>query len=522
VNKRIIKFVLLGVLPLLSCCALQLHDPAPDLSPMRQEYPWLVHCETAESHQPDEELVPGVRHERWLWAQDGNGDAIELAGQLEDGFLAVRGIKRHDSATLRETTLAELRQACLDTLIARNPDRPLELGKVRAARQGEGIDVTMVFPPQTPPRYPVRRMVVFGDSLSDTGRLKNRLHVFPGSPYWLGRFSNGPGWVDYLAAETGLAAQNHSYGGASVTLHESVPGDELFARIKQGGQLLVTGSLEQQVDDYIHLNLGGAQLQHPERTVFIIWAGANDYIWKEPFTGAITTFLNTTQGAAGYERVVDEVIAAITQQIRKLHDAGARRFMVINLPDLGETPIVLQNKTYYPPHPPGSDDERKLELARRLSQLSNYHNQQLRDVVKDLERQFPYSDILLEDSALAINQLLQQESPVDFGFSLEQHQQTLVHDGQKATIQQRCYSGGYLGSTNPKEVCSEQENALFWDVIHPTTYAHCWEAWFIGRTLASAQWIAPMPEQAQYRQWCELVSSRQNGHRETAWRLSGL
>jgi thermolabile hemolysin len=183
---------------------------------------------------------------------------------------------------------------------------------------------------------------------------------------------------------------------------------------------------------------------------------------------------------------------------------------------------VLQNKTYYPPRPPGSDDERKLELARRLSQLSNYHNQQLRDVVKDLERQFPDSDILLEDSALAINQLLQQESPVDFGFSLEQHQQTLVHDGQKATIQQRCYSGGYLGSTNPEEVCSEQENALFWDVIHPTTYAHCWEAWFIGRTLASAQWIAPMPEQAQYRQWCELVSSRQNGHRETAWRLSGL
>ena len=503
-------------------CALQLHDPAPDLSPAMQERPWLVHCETAESHEPDEQLAPGVHRERWLWAKDSQGNAIELAGQLEDGFLAVRGIQQPGLTALRETSLPELRRVCLDTLLARNPDRPLELGKVRAARQGEDIDVTMAFPPKMPPPFPVRRIVIFGDSLSDTGRLKHRLHVFPGSPYWLGRFSNGPSWVDYLAAETGLAAQNHAYGGASVTLHDTVPGDELFARIKQGGQLLVTGSLEQEVDDYINQNLGGASVQHPERTVFVIWAGANDYIWKEPFTGAITTFLNSPRGAAGYESVVDEVVGAIAAQMRKLYNAGARRFMVINLPDLGQTPIVLQNKTYYPPRPPGSDNARKLELSHRLSRLTEYHNQQLRLMLERLALQLPDSQILEEDAALRISQILKSNSAADFGFKLQENQETLAHDGQQATIQKRCYSGGYLGSSEPAEVCAGQEAAMFWDVIHPTTFMHCWEAWFIGQTLANAKWIAPMPAQPEYKAWCELVASRQNGHRETAWRLSGL
>lgn len=521
-KHRFHRAVLTATLSMAGGCTSQLHDPAPELSAALQDRPWLVHCETAESHEPDEELSPGVHRERWLWAQDSQGNAIELAGQLEDGYLAVQGIKQRGLASPLETSLPQLRQACLDTLLARNPDRPLELGKVRAARQGENIDVTMAFPPSTPPRFPVRRMVIFGDSLSDTGRLKHRLHVFPGSPYWLGRFSNGPSWVDYLAAGTGLAAQNHAYGGASVTQHDTVPGDELFARIKQGGQLLVTGSLEQEVDDYINQNLGNARVQHPERTVFVIWAGANDYIWKEPFTGAITTFLNSPRGAAGYQSVVDEVVHAIEAQLRKLHSAGARRFMVINLPDLGQTPIVLQNKTYYPPQPPGSDDARKLELSHRLSKLSAYHNQQLHLMLEGLTRELPDSQILQEDAALAISRLLQNTDSVDYGFNLQENQETLAHEGQEATIQKRCYSGGYLGSSDPEDVCAGQETTVFWDIIHPTTFMHCWEAWFIGQTLANAKWIAPMPAQPEYKAWCELVSSRQNGHRETAWRLSGL
>ena len=54
-------------------------------------------------------------------------------------------------------------------------------------------------------------MWVFGDSLSDTGNVlalttaftPNPFPVYPGA---LGRFSNGPVWIDYLAAGLGLPA----------------------------------------------------------------------------------------------------------------------------------------------------------------------------------------------------------------------------------------------------------------------------------------------------------------------------
>src|SRR5690242_19689666 len=43
-------------------------------------------------------------------------------------------------------------------------------------------------------------LVVFGDSLSDTGRLARRslgLYI-PSQVYWQSRLSNGPVWVDYV------------------------------------------------------------------------------------------------------------------------------------------------------------------------------------------------------------------------------------------------------------------------------------------------------------------------------------
>ena len=47
---------------------------------------------------------------------------------------------------------------------------------------------------------PFSEIVVFGDSLSDTGNLNLASGgVFAGPPYFSGRFSNGPVWVEVLA-----------------------------------------------------------------------------------------------------------------------------------------------------------------------------------------------------------------------------------------------------------------------------------------------------------------------------------
>lgn len=47
-------------------------------------------------------------------------------------------------------------------------------------------------------------------------------------------------------------------------------------------------------------------------------------------------------------------------------------------PDLGRTPMVVENETYVPLRPARSDAARKLELSKRLSAPTTYHNEQLR------------------------------------------------------------------------------------------------------------------------------------------------
>jgi len=160
-------------------------------------------------------------------------------------------------------------------------------------------------------------LVVFGDSLSDVGNTYAAAGVPSAADhYYEGRYSDGPNWVDHLAAKLGVAAPTPSIlGGANYAWGFAQSGDGFSYPLGAGGPGVP--NLLTQVGGFL---LGGGTLAPTE--LVSVWAGAND-------------FLNN--GATDYVQVADNVVAAVSA----LAAAGGTHFLVGNLPLLGVLPATL-------------------------------------------------------------------------------------------------------------------------------------------------------------------------------------
>lgn len=160
---------------------------------------------------------------------------------------------------------------------------------------------------------PITHYVVIGDSLSDAGNVHDLTGgAVPPPPYWQGRYSDGPTWIEVRAERLGLpvptaslsGGTNYAYGGAETGMGESWTG---------------TGALNmgEQVKAYLAADMPTGSEQ------FVIWGGAND------------VFAKVVLG-----QIPDPVasVANLSQHIRNLSNLGAKDFLVMNLPPLGETP----------------------------------------------------------------------------------------------------------------------------------------------------------------------------------------
>lgn len=141
-------------------------------------------------------------------------------------------------------------------------------------------------------------VIVFGDSLSDTGNATST------------RFSNGAVWVERLAGRLGLPLIAVSRGGTNF----AVGG----ARTDGGA----VPSLRQQADAYLR----GHARRADARALYIVYGGGND--------------LRAVVDAADPHLAVARAAAAVHAIVSGLADAGAREFLVPNLPDLGRIPEV--------------------------------------------------------------------------------------------------------------------------------------------------------------------------------------
>lgn len=168
--------------------------------------------------------------------------------------------------------------------------------------------------------------IVFGDSLSDAGT------YIPVVPPGGGRFTTNPGpvWSENVSRALGSnPAPAQFYNGTGFVPNA---GGNIWAEggarvnAAPGYGLAVAQPVATQIDAY--LARGG---RPSGNALYAFWAGANDI------------FFQADSGSPAPVVAVNVAIAAqdLATQIARLQAAGARYIMVINLPDIGQTPGAL-------------------------------------------------------------------------------------------------------------------------------------------------------------------------------------
>jgi phospholipase/lecithinase/hemolysin len=236
------------------------------------------------------------------------------------------------------------------------------------------------------------------------------IDIYPGPYYSNDRFSNGPVYVEALATSLGLpptvrstaGGDNFAYGGAKTFGTGGLEG--FFIR-----------DVDEQVDQFL------ASRTVDPNGLFVVFAGSNDIV--------------------GGQTDVGMPINSLAEDIGQLIDAGARKFLVPNLPPLGYTPRFNTSPS---------------TLATYNSRAQQF-NSALAVMIDTLEVNNPALTIFRFDLAGLFSEAL--ADPQSFG--LTNVTQAAAPGLQPGT-----------GSYNTSQIAPNAHEYLFWDDLHPTATVH--------------------------------------------------
>jgi len=292
-----------------------------------------------------------------------------------------------------------------------------------------------------------QRFVVFGDSLSDPGNafdltgckltppdfgLQPQDLLIPDCPYAKGgnHFSNGQTWIEDLGRTLGL--------GGSV--RPAITGSNGHASnyAVGGARARAVGSfhLAVQVDAFLACHddpmIGDA--------LYVVEMGGND--------------VRDALALGGDATVVAAAIGSIAQHIQILYGAGARKFLVWNVPNIALTPAVRAAAAASPAPALVLGGAQQLSLGFRAG---------LDGALAALSA-LPGIQIVRFDAFSEINAIV--ANPAAFGL---------------IDVTTSC-----LQPNVPPFQCHRPDQHLFWDGIHPTRAAHAITAARVAEALAGA------------------------------------
>ncbi|MDX1962369.1 MAG: SGNH/GDSL hydrolase family protein [Pirellulales bacterium] len=254
-------------------------------------------------------------------------------------------------------------------------------------------------------------IISLGDSLSDTGNFRAATNGFvpPAPPYFPGRFSSGPVWIEHLARAIGQSAPtpsltggtNYAYGGARIA----------------GSSPFGAPDLQTQATRYLAVH------SPQPGDLFTVWGGANDLFFAAD---------NPTAGITP-----SSVVEALGDVLERLALAGAREFIVPNLPPLGLTPSY-----------------RTTPLSGVLDAAAAEFNAMLPGALGVLATRYNAQFYLLDVQGLFDDVLA---DPAAFGF---------VNTTDSATLLDPNFGLAY------ELVTPDPDSYVFFDGVHPTGRVH--------------------------------------------------
>lgn len=259
------------------------------------------------------------------------------------------------------------------------------------------------------------RLYVFGDSLVDSGNA--HLATFgteapAANGYFLGRFSNGPNFADYLslalfntpATPALLGGTNVAVGGATAELGLSFPSPSFLE------QVALFGALGQPI---------------PDDALVLVTFGGND-VRRTIFTGGPVDFTAANSSFA--------------TGLNLLYTAGARNFLITGTADIGLLPRSAEDA--------GAIPGRLDELTTRSQQISRLFKDTSGAFAGLTGAEVTYFNLFSFEHAVRAN-------PAAFGLP------------PNLNLADPCQ---ILGAGVPQ--LANCAGSLYFDKIHPTTIAH--------------------------------------------------
>lgn len=297
---------------------------------------------------------------------------------------------------------------------------------------------------------PFNEMIAFGDSLTDVGNVAGLTE--PGfSPringyYKETHFSDNILWIETLANYWKLPQRTPGRSN-STTLPPKPKGntwawggsEAAKGSVQQDGVTEPVPNLLKEVNQYL------ANHKPHIKTLYAIWSGAD----------------NLLIGGKFGPKAAKEAVAAVEIALRRLEKAGARHFLIFNMPKLGDTPSAQSG---------GRIDE----LAANI--YSDSYNKALRKMLKELRQDSSFAANLYfvnvyEELVLVVDAVKRGKT----------YKPRFFVPGPPVAINNVTDQGlDYFNATG-----AFPANYLFWDDVHPTTQGHQVVAGLVLRAIDS-------------------------------------